>query len=52
MNSLIKGYGREESLGTTGLDNRFTEGSGIVSSTRLPRFTPKKHYLVLIYVRG
>jgi hypothetical protein len=34
------------------LDNRLTEGGGIISLTRRPRSPPQKHFLVLISVRG
>jgi hypothetical protein len=32
------------------LDNRLTDGGKVVSPTHLPRFTPKKYFLVLISV--
>jgi hypothetical protein len=34
------------------LDNRLRDGSEVVGLARLPRFTPQKHFLVLIYVIG
>jgi hypothetical protein len=34
------------------LDNRLAQGDEVVSLTRLPRFTPQKHFLVVISVRG
>jgi hypothetical protein len=33
------------------LDNRLTDGDEIVTLTRLSRFTPKKHFLVLTSVK-
>jgi hypothetical protein len=40
MKSLIKGYGREERLGTAGLDKLLTEDGEVVSLSRRPRSTP------------
>jgi hypothetical protein len=34
------------------LDNRLREGGEVVRLTRRPRFTPQKHFLVLISVRS
>jgi hypothetical protein len=36
-------------LGTTGLDNRLTDGGKVVSLTHKPHFTRQKHYF---YVSG
>jgi hypothetical protein len=33
------------------LDNRLADGGEIVNLTRRPRFTPQKHFLVVISVR-
>jgi hypothetical protein len=33
------------------LDNRLTDDGEVVSLTHRPRFTPKKDFFVLIYVR-
>jgi hypothetical protein len=33
------------------LDSRLTDAGKVVSLTRPPRFTPQKHFLVLISVR-
>jgi hypothetical protein len=34
------------------LGNRLTDGSEVVSLMCRPQFTPQKHFLVLIYVKG
>jgi hypothetical protein len=44
MESLIKGYRREKRLGYTGLGNRLTDSSKVVSPTHRTRSTPQKHY--------
>jgi hypothetical protein len=39
-------------LDKPGLDSRLTDGGEVVSPTHWPHSAPKKHYLVLISVRG